>query len=57
MIVIAMKESLLLIAMYRIIGGVKVQNQLIRRCRIRSDECLDEYLGNSGQRLAVDAVF
>src|SRR4030042_685656 len=57
MVVIAVKESLLLIAMYKIIGRVKVQHQPIRRCGMRSDECLDKHLGNSGQCLTVHAVF
>src|SRR4030042_975358 len=57
MIVIAVKETLHLIAMHRIVGRVKVQNQLFRRCNMRTDECLDKHLGNSGQCLAVNAVF
>ena len=56
-IVIAMKESLFLMTVQRIIGGIKVQYDFFRRLLMRGNELLNENLGHSGKALPGDSVF
>ena len=56
LVVIAVKEPLLLVAVHRIVRGVKVQDQFFRRCRLGTEEGLDKGLGDLGQGRALHAV-
>ena len=56
MIVVAVEEAALLLAVDAVVGGVEVEDQMLRRRRVRGDELIDQDLGDLDQGLAVDAV-
>ena len=55
-VVVSVEESIDLVAVNRIIGGVEVEGQFFRRLLVRGDEDFDEDLGDVRQRLPRDAV-
>ena len=57
MIVIAVEESSLLIAVDGVVGGVEVEDQMFRRRGVRGDELIDEGPRRIGPGLPLDAVF
>ena len=56
MIVVAVEESPLLVAVDGVVGGVEVEDQVLGRLGVSGDELIDQDLGARDQRLAVDAV-
>ena len=56
MIVVAVEEAALLLAVDAVVGGVEVEDQVLRRRRVGGDELVDQDLGDPDQGLAVDAV-
>ena len=54
MIIVSVEESALLLAMHEVVGGVEVKNQMLRRRGVGGDELIDENLGKTYQRLAID---
>lgn len=56
MVVIAVKETLLLVTMDGVIGGIEVENQFFRGLFLGGDKLLYQNLGYSDQRLPVHAV-
>ena len=57
MVVVAVKESPLLLAVNAVVSGVEVEDKMFRRRRMRGDELIDEDLRDLDQRLAIDTVF
>ena len=57
MIVVAVKEGAGLLAVHRIIGGVKVQYQLIRRLWVRLIETLHQKGADLLEHRGVDPIF
>ncbi len=56
-IIVAVEESSLLLAMDAVVGGVEVEDQMVRRPRVRGEELIDENLGDLDQGFAIEAVF
>ena len=56
MIVITVKESSFLIAVHLIVGGVKIQDQLLRRLFERSDKVVHYHFVNPERRLPIRPV-
>src|SRR4051812_44613336 len=56
MIIVAVEESLLLLAVHAVVGGVEVEDQVLGRLGMGGDELIDEGLGELDQCLAIDAI-
>jgi hypothetical protein len=56
MIIVAVEESALLLAVDEVVGGVEVEDQVLGGIEMRGDELIDQGLGDLDQGLAVDAV-
>ena len=56
MIIIPVEEPLLLPTVHEVVGGVEVEDQVLRRPGMGGDELIDQDLGDLDQGLAVDAV-
>ena len=56
MIVVAVEEAALLLAVHGVVGGVEVEDQVLGRLGMGGDELIDQDLGDADQGLAVDAV-
>ena len=56
MIVVAVEEAALLLAVDRVVGGVEVEDQVLGRLGMGGDELIDQDLGDADQGRAVDAV-
>ena len=56
-VVVTMKETPLLVAVHRIIGGIEVENQLAGWFPVRSDELFYQHPVQGHRCLAVHAVF
>ena len=54
MVVIAVEEPPLLMAVHGVVGGVEVEDQMLRRLGVGGDELIDEDLGDPDQGLALD---
>ncbi len=55
-VVAAVKETAFLVAVHRIIGGIEIRRQFLRRHLVAGDEGLDEDLVKSPRRLSAGAV-
>lgn len=55
-VIVTMKEAFLLVAMNRIIGGIKVEDQFIGRRIKRLDELLDHHLMDRHCALSGDRI-
>jgi hypothetical protein len=55
-VVIGVAEPSVVSAMQGIVGGIDVEDQALRRMSVRSNERIDENLGDPHQGLALDAV-
>ena len=56
-IVVSVEESALLLAVDAVVVGVKVEDQVLWRQRVRGDELIDQNLGDLDQGFAIDAIF
>ena len=56
MIVVAVEESPFLMAVDGVVGGVEVEDQVLRRLGMGGDELIDKDLGSTDQGLTLDAV-
>src|SRR5512135_3377988 len=56
MIIIPMEEAALLLTVHRVVSGVEVEDQVLRRGAIGGDELVEEDLGDADQVLTIDAV-
>src|SRR6478609_3138292 len=57
MIIVAVEESPLLLAVSGVVGRVEVEDQVLRRLGVGGDKLVDEDSRDADQRLAIDAVF
>src|SRR5512142_850475 len=56
MIIIAVAEAALLLAVHRVVGGIEVEDQVLGRGAVGGDELVDQDLGDADQGRAIDAV-
>ena len=56
MIVVAVEEAALLLAVDRVVGGVEVEDQVLGRLGVGGDELVDQDRGDADQGRAIDAV-
>ena len=56
MAVVAVEEAALLVAVRRVIGGVEVQHDLLRRRVVAGQELFDQHLVQTHNRTACNAV-
>jgi len=52
-----MEEPPLLATVHRVVGGIEVQDQMLRRLGMRGDELIEQDCGDSDQGRALDTVF
>src|SRR6185312_12949534 len=55
-VIISVEESLFLLAVHEVVGGVEVKHQVFGRLGMGSEELIDQYLSDLDQSLMVDAV-
>jgi hypothetical protein len=55
-VIISVEESVLLLAMHEVVGGVEVEHQVFGGPGMGGDELIDQDPGDLDQGLAVDAV-
>ena len=56
-ILISVEESLLLLAVHGVVGGIEVEDRVFGRLGMGGDEWIDDDLGELDQGRAIDAVF
>ena len=57
MIIVAVEEISFLLAVGPVVGGVEVEDQMSRRCRVDGDELIDEDSRHLNQGLAFGSIF
>src|ERR1017187_1570171 len=56
MIIVSVEEAALLVAVDAVVGGVKVEDQMLWGHRVRGDELVDQDLGDLDQGFAIEAI-